>query len=109
MAVELYSTATEYLANSLTFNRGDEGDVTSVHVYHDIDPNAVPTEASFTTVQLVSPPDPLSEGTNIDVLSLIGPGVGAHLALTAGDYQRWVGVKTANEFIIRKTDTVTVL
>lgn len=115
MAVELYSTATEYLANALTFNRGDSSDVVSVHVYHDADPNAVPAELDFITVALIEPPDPLAEGSNIDVMSLIGPGPGAHELLAGGvggnavDYQRWVAIKTASEFIIRKTDTVSVI
>lgn len=106
---ELYEGATEYVANALTFDRGTVDDITAVYVYHTADPNASPTELDFTQVQLVKPGDPLDSGGNIDVVSLIGPGVGAHLQLVAGDYQRFVAVATADEFIIRKTDTLTVL
>lgn len=111
MPAELYSTATEYLANELTITRGDVGDITGVGVYHDENPNAVPEVGDFTTVYLVADPltDPLAEDGKIDVLSLIGPKGGAHLALTPGDYQRWVLVQTASEDIIRKVDVVTVL
>lgn len=105
---ELYSTATEYLANALTFTRGSVADVVSVGVYHTLDPLEVPAVADFIEVPLVQSPDPLAEGSNIDVISLIGPGVGADLALTAGDWQRWVLVTTATETIIRKVDVVTV-
>lgn len=109
--MELYAGATEYIANALTFTRGTVADITNVYVFHSLDPNASPVVADFTEVVLVSDPttDPLASGGNIDVLSLIGPGVGAHDTLAAGDYQRFVAVKTANEFIIRKTDTITVL
>lgn len=111
MAIEIYAGATEYVANALTIGRGTVADITNVYVYHSLNPNESPTEAQFTQVTLVSDPDtdPLASGGNIDVLSLIGPGVGAHETLTAGDYQRWVAVKTATEFIIRKVDTVTIL
>lgn len=108
---ELYAGATEYVANALTFERGSVADVTNVYVYHSLDPNASPEEGDFTEVTLIDDPgtDPLASGDNIDVLSLIGPGLGAHLVLVAGDYQRFVAVRTANEFIIRKTDTLTIL
>ena len=105
---ELYSTATEYLANALTFTRGSLADVTSVGVYHTLDPLFVPADTDFTAVTVVSPSDPLGDGVNIDVVSLVGPAVGADLALGVGDWQRWVMVKTATETIIRKVDVVTV-
>lgn len=106
--VALFNTATEYLANAITISRGAVTDITAVGVYHNINPAIVPTVAQFTTVLLVKPGDPLADGTNIDVLSLIGSKVGAHLALTAGDWQRWVLVQTASENVIRKVDVVTV-
>ncbi len=107
--VQLYNTATEYLANSLTFARGSVDDVISVGVYHSIDPLFVPEEADFVTVLLVEPGDPLAQDGLTDVLSLIGPGTGADLALTPGDWQRWVLVKTSTEVIIRKVDVVTII
>lgn len=106
--VQMYANSTEYLANALTITRGTAADITSVGVYHNINPLITPTVAQFTTVVLVQPGNPLAEGTNIDVLSLIGSKVGAHLALTAGDYQRWVLIRTANEDVIRKVDVITV-
>ena len=109
MAVELFSTATEYISNSLTFTRGSVNDITSVGVYHTQDPLHVPTENQFTAVLLVTPGMPLAQGAQIDVLSLIGPGAGAHLSLAPGDWQRWIMVKTATEVIIRRKDTVTVI
>jgi hypothetical protein len=106
---ELYSTATEYLANALTFTRGSVADITMVGVYHTLDPLEVPDEADFIEVQLVASPNPLAEGANIDILSLVGPGVGADVTLAVGDWQRWVLVKTNTETIIRKIDVVTIL
>jgi hypothetical protein len=108
---EKYAGATEYIANALTFNRGGVEDVTAVYVFHSTDPNVSPEDTDFTQVYFVSHPqqDPLGSGTNIDVLSLIGPGPGAHMDLAPGDWQRFVAVETANEFIIRKTDVVTIL
>lgn len=105
---QLYSTATEYLANSLTFTRGTVEDILRVGVYHTLDPLEVPAELDFVTVDLVEPGDPLAQGDTVDVLSLIGPGAGAHLALTPGPWQRWVLVKTTTEVIIRKVDVVEV-
>ena len=105
--VDLYSTSTEYLANALTIVRGTAADIESVGVYHTEDPDEVPADTDFTPVTLVSSPtDPLADGNNIDVLSLMGTGA---LALAAGTYQRWVMVKTATETIIRKVDVVEVL
>lgn len=105
---QLYSTATEYVANALTFTRGSVNDIVSVGVYHTQDPADVPAEADFAAAMLISDPtDPLAEGSNIDVLTLIGPGTGGTV-LAVGDWQRWVMVKTANETIIRKVDVVTI-
>lgn len=109
---EIYDSATEYLANAITFTRGTVDDITSVGVYHTTNANEVPTELQFTAADLVyagGPTKPeLAEGSNIDIVSLIGPGVGG-LSLAAGVYQRWVMIKTANETIIRKVDTLTVI
>ena len=108
-----FTTATEYIANQITILRGTVANITSVGVYHNTDPNIVPTVAQFTTVSLVDgvkdPPDANSETGKIDVLSLIGPKIGAHLDLvTPGDYQRWVLIQTANEDVIRKVDVLTI-
>lgn len=113
MAVQLFHTGTEYVANQVTLLRGEVGDIIAVGVYHDTDAGVVPEVTDFDVVTLVDgtaePPDPLAEAGKIDVLSLIGPKVGADLALAAGTYQRWVLLQTAAEDIIRRPDTVTVL
>jgi hypothetical protein len=113
--VTQYSTATEYTANELTILRGTSADIVSVWVYHDVDPNVVPTPDDFTEVTLVDS-GPLQEGSKIDVLSLIGPGdVGlsvpaGDLTLTGpADYQRFVMVVSATEIIIRSVDVLEVL
>lgn len=115
--VTLYNTGTEYLANELTLLRGSVTNIVSVGVAMISNPNTVPAVAAFTSVLLISPTTTpghaLLEGTKIDVVSKIGPGGGAvtagHFpALTAGDYQRWVLVTTADEHIIRRPDTVTI-
>ncbi len=107
MAVELYSTGTEWLANEVTMLRGTIADVTSVGVFHTMSPNAVPTVAEFTTVTKVVPGDALAEGDKNDVASRIGARAGA-IPLAAGDYQRFVLLVTASEDIIRYVDTVSV-
>lgn len=113
--VTLYSTATEYIANELTFLRGDSGDIASVHVHFDLDPNDVPAVGDFTEVTLVEAPDALADGDKVDVVTLVGPGnVGLSISagdveLTAGDYQLFVMIVTASEIVIRSVDTVTIL
>lgn len=115
VAITLYSTATEYTSNAITLIRGTVADITAVGVYHNVNPATIPAVGSFVTVTL-------ADGTNsgsanyalavpgeIDVVALIGPKVGAQLALAAGSWQRWVLVQTAAEDMIRKVDTVTVL
>lgn len=106
--VTIPSTGTEYTANAITLKRGLVTDIISVGVYHATNPNTVPTVANFTTVTLVYPPAPLADGTNIDILTLIGPRGGV-ITLAVGDWQRWCYVKTANEDIIRKVDTITII
>ncbi len=115
MAVTLYSTGTEYTANAITLTRGTVASITSVGVYHNVNPATVPTLVSFTTCTLADGTDPLSANYalavagEIDVVALIGTKVGADLALAAGTWQRWILVRTAAEDIIRKVDTITVL
>ncbi len=103
----IYRTATKYAANNLTLVRGTVADITSVGVYHTTDPTVIPAVADFTLVQLVQPGDPLAEGTNLDVLSLIGTG--GDVALPPGDYQRWILWTTATEKDISRPDTLTIL
>lgn len=108
MPVSLWATETRYVANEVSILRGQVSDIIRVGVYHNVDPGTVPTPAEFTTVDLVDPPDPLAEGAKIDVLSLIGPDVLAHLLLPAGVHQRWVLIETNTEKMIFKVDLVTV-
>lgn len=111
--VTLYHTGTEYVANEITLHRGDVASIVSVGVYHTTDPDEIPEVADFDTVQLVdgtSPGNPLAEDGKIDVLSLIGPKVGADINLsTPGDYQRWVLIQTDDEDIIRRPDVLEIL
>jgi hypothetical protein len=109
MAIQLFTTGTEYVANAITLSRGTSAAITGVGVYHNTDPTVKPTVAQFTMVTLVKPGDALADGTNLDVLSLIGPKSGAHLALTPGSYQRWILVQTATEDVIRKVDVIEVI
>lgn len=120
MAAQIYNTATEYVSHALTFTRGGPTQVASVGVHYATDANAVPAVGDFTTVQLIdgatNPNDPLAQAGVIDVVALIGPEVGADLALAAGVYTCWVLITTTavgalpGEQIIRKTpDTLTVL
>lgn len=107
--IQLYSAGTEFLANAITLTRGTAADIVSVGVHHSVDPNTVPGVGDFTAVTLVKPGDPLADGNNLDVLSLVGPKAGADLELPPGTYQRWVLVSTATEDIVRKVDVVEVL
>ena len=113
MAVTLYNTATEYTSNAITLTRGTAADIVSVGVYHNANPSTVPTIANFIVCVFANgttnPPDPLAVAGELDVVALIGTKSGAHLALAAGTWQRWILVRTAAEDIIRKVDTVTVL
>jgi hypothetical protein len=110
MPVEKYVNGTEWFANEITLTRGAITDITAVGVYHNINPNVEPTVADFILVTLVPGTGPLAEDGKYDVMSLIGPKVGADLDLAApGDYQRWVLIQTAQEDIIRKVDVITIL
>jgi hypothetical protein len=110
--VSLYHTGTEYVANAITFTRGNVSDVVSVGVYHNTNPTTIPAVGDFTTCILVDgtvlPLPPLGETGFIDILSLIGPR-GSGITLTPGDYQRWCLISTATEDIIRMVDTITIL
>lgn len=112
MTEELYSTGTRYVAAAFDLTRGVPGDITGVGVKFHADPNHVPTAASFTTVLLVEPGDPLADDSiapKLDILALVGPKAGADLALAAGDWQAFTLIQTASEDIIDHAGTVTVL
>jgi hypothetical protein len=109
MSVTMAHTATQYLANSLTFTRGSAADVLGVGVYYASDPNEVPAVDDFVEARLVQPGDPLAEGQLTDILARPGARPDADVALAKGDYQVWLLVTTADEDIIIKQDTVTVL
>jgi hypothetical protein len=85
--VTIPHSGTEYTANAITLKRGLVTDII--------------------TVLLVKPGDALADGSNLDILSKIGPRSG-DVILAAGDWQRWCYVKTANEDILRKVDTITI-
>ena len=123
MAVSIYSTATEYIANAITLTRGAVADIKSVGIYVNTAPNTVPTAAQFTQVTLVdgtvTPLPPLAVPGEIDVVTKVGPGApvngaipavppGDLATLTAGSYQVWILIRTASETVIRKVDTLTI-
>lgn len=114
MPATIYVSGTVYLANEVTMVRGTPADVLEVLVYHDTDANVVPTYAEMTEVQWITT-GPLQEDSKNDVLSKMGPGVAALVdpgevdLQTPGDYQRWVGIRTADEFVPVPIDTVTVV
>jgi hypothetical protein len=106
MALTLYATGTEYTANAITLRRGSVADILSVGVYHTTDPDVVPAVGDFQTVTLVMQPNPLADGNNVDILSLVGAE--GDVILGPGTYQRWCLVTTATERIIRRVDTIVV-
>lgn len=108
--VSQYKEGTEWIANEITLHRGVVADILTVGIYHNTNPNTHPAIGDFTIVTLEDGTGPLADGTKIDILSRIGPKVGAHINLSvAGDYQRWGLIQTAQEDIIRKLDTITIL
>jgi len=111
MALTLHAAGTEYVRNAITLIDAEVTDVASVGVFHG-DANEIPTVAQFLAAQLVDgvndPDNPLATPDAVTVVSLIGPRGGVE-ALTPGTYQRWVLVTTANEDIIRRVDTITVI
>jgi hypothetical protein len=110
MAVDMFLGGTEWFANEITLLRGTVADITAVGIYHNINPNTVPAIADFITVTLEDGTGPLADAGKIDIMSRIGAKAGAHWNPTvAGDYQRWALIQTADEDIIRKLDTVTIL
>lgn len=119
MSTSLFSTATEYIANAITLSRGVVGDIVSVGIYVNTDPNTIPEASDFTTVTLVDgtgslPLPALAVAGEIDIVTKVGPGGGSVSAgdlstLTAGDYQVWTLIKTASEIIIRKIDALTIM
>jgi hypothetical protein len=112
MMVTLYHTGTEYVANAITMQRGQVSDITSVGVYHTLDPDEIPEVGDFDTVVLVdgiNGSDPLAQEGVVDVLSLIGPRDGDVDLPTPGVYQRWVLLVTATEDIIRRPNTIEIL
>lgn len=112
MAVSLYSTATEYIANAITLTRGKPSDITAVGIFTSTNPNTVPTVSQFITTTLVdgtqTPLPNLAVAGEVDVLSLIGPG-GQVTGLATNSYQVWILIQTASENIIRKVDTLTIM
>jgi hypothetical protein len=102
-------TATQYLANSLQFNRGTAADVIRVGAFYADNPNLVPEVTDFYNSILVKPGDPLAEGNLTDILTRVGARPDAQVTLSAGDYQVWLLVVTTDEDIIFKMDTLELL
>lgn len=110
MAVDMFLNGTEWFANEITILRGTVADITAVGVYHNINPNVQPLVTDFIIVTLEPGTGPLAEAGKIDIMSRIGHKSTPHwVPPAAGDYQRWALIQTAQEDIIRKLDTVTIL
>ena len=103
---DIFSTATEYRRLAVTVNAGSVQDITAVGIALTSSGNEIPDPSGqdlgdFTEVTLdteASPPD---------ILVLIGPRSG-DLSPSAGTYQVWTIVQTADEDIIDAPDTLTV-
>jgi hypothetical protein len=103
---DIWITATEYRRNALTIVDGVVGDITAVGIALRSSPNDVPDPTGtglgeFTEVAL--------DVTGPDVVSLIGPRSGDITAPAVGDYQVFILVRTADEDIIRRPSTLTVM
>lgn len=113
MSITLYHTGTRYTYNQVTFLNGTQGDVISVGLYHTTSATYIPVTTDFTTVTLndgtATPPDPLAITGQIDIVGLIGSRGQITNLTTAGDYQRWIYIKTSTEDIIAQVDVVTVM
>lgn len=104
---DIWITATEFRRNSLTLvPPAVIGDVTAVGIALRQDPDDVPDPSGtglgeFTAVTL----DPAGP----DIVSLIGPRNGDIIPAAVGDYQVFILVRTAEEDIIRRPSTLTVM
>ena len=103
---DIWITATEYRRNALTIVQGTVGDITSVGIALRSNPNDVPDPSGtglgeFTEVSL--------DETGPDIVTLIGPRNGDIEAPAVGDYQVFILVRTADEDIIRRPSTLTVM
>lgn len=109
MGVEIPRAGTEYVFDPLTFTRGSIADITTAATLHTTDPNATPTLAEFMqpAVIIADASNPLWRGQP-EVATKIGARQDA-LTLAPGDWQRHLRLSTADEDIIRKTGTVTIL
>lgn len=117
MSVSLYHSATEYIFVPITIARGTVAGIVSVGLYINTSVVTIPIVSDFTTCTLIdgtaTPPlDPLAVAGEIDISALVGPrsGVfGSGAGLTVGTYQVYCLIKTANEDVIRRLDTLTIL
>lgn len=103
---DIWITATEYRRNALTIVDGVVGDVVAVGIALRSNPDDVPDPSGtglgeFTAVTL----DP----TGPDIVTLIGPRSGDIVPAAVGDYQVFILVRTADEDIIRRPSTLTVM
>lgn len=107
MGVEIPRGGTEYVGDPVTIGRGTVADITAVKSFHSTDPTVKPLVAQFTDAAALvsSEADPLWAGT-VEIVTRIGPR--GEVALTPGDWQRWVCITTADEDIIVATGTVTI-
>ena len=104
---DIWITATEYRRNALTLvPPAVVGDITAVGIALRSSPNDVPDPSGaglgeFTAVTL----DPAGP----DIVTLIGPRGGDITPAAVGDYQVFILGRTADEDIIRRPSTLTVM
>jgi hypothetical protein len=103
---DIWITATEYRRLGITINSGVVGDITGVGMALRSSPNDVPDPSGagmgeFTAVTL--------DVAGPDIVALIGPRAGDIIPSAVGDYQVFVLIRTADEDIIRRPSTLTVL
>lgn len=106
------STGTEDTRNAVTVKVGSIDSITQAGLYHTLTPAGAggppPAVSDFQILPLIKPGDPLADGTNVDILALIGPAPGADLVLQPGDWQVWGYLTDGRQVIIRPLDVLTI-
>jgi hypothetical protein len=115
MDTSFYGTGTEWVFTKVTIDRGSVSDIETVGMLASADPNVRPAVADFTAATLVDgtavPAGPLAIPGRIDIAARIGArsDVASALQLTAGDYQMFTLITTADEDVIDVAGTITIL
>lgn len=102
--------STVYARWQLTLTHGSLTDIETAEVAAMSDPDTRPGGSDLMSANLVAADDPdLGRGVN-DVIVLVGPANGKREAQVthdgvAQDYQLWVAVTTADEYILERAGT----